>query len=232
MSETYRDLKVNEKYLWEMKSGEKFVARLVAFLDDDKISVDLEISGDDRREPEYYIIHPSKAFLARKVPKLSIQHFDLFTLGQTFTFGMRPGQALFPNAHMNYQTFVGRVIGVTGGTDVVVVDIDLEDKKQTRVEICPTRIAFTVPYEEEKKKEVTDGTDANGNSGSLSGMQCPNCDQAEEFSIIATAQLCVDDEGYGEARNVDYGEESEASCRCGHQGTVADLHAAYDTAHK
>jgi hypothetical protein len=42
----------------------------------------------------------------------------------------------------------------------------------------------------------------------------------------------MDDEGYQEARNVDYDENNEASCRCGWQGTVGDLTAAYAKAHK
>jgi hypothetical protein len=230
--EDYRNLKKNEIYLWEMKNGEKFLARLVEFLDDSKISVDLEISGDDRRESEYYIIHPDKARLASKVPQMSFAQFDIHTIGDTFKFTMRPRQALFPNAAMNYQTFVGRVVGTAGDTEVVSVEIDLDDEKQERVEIAVERIAFIEPVEEEEEKKEEDGYDANGNSGSLHEMQCPECGQAEEFSVIVTAQVHMDDEGYQEARNVDYDENNEASCRCGWQGTVGDLTAAYAKAHK
>jgi hypothetical protein len=158
--EDYRNLKKNEIYLWEMKNGEKFLARLVEFLDDSKISVDLEISGDDRRESEYYIIHPDKARLASKVPQMSFAQFDIHTIGDTFKFTMRPRQALFPNAAMNYQTFVGRVVGTAGDTEVVSVEIDLDDEKQERVEIAVERIAFIEPVEEEEEKKEEDGYDA------------------------------------------------------------------------
>ena len=53
------------------------------------------------------------------------QDMDHLELGKLYAFRMKPGKGLFPNAHLNYETFVGRVMGLDDG---FAVDLEEGDK--------------------------------------------------------------------------------------------------------
>lgn len=59
------------------------------------------------------------------------------------------------------------------------------------------------------------------NDNALKGIACPNCGQADEFQITATATFDITDEGTGDYSGVEWDENSPIACqKCGHMGAV------------
>ena len=64
------------------------------------------------------------------------------------------------------------------------------------------------------------------NDNALEGITCPNCGQANDFQITATATFDVTDEGTGDYQSVEWDDNSPIHCgKCGHMGLIKDFTA-------
>lgn len=62
------------------------------------------------------------------------------------------------------------------------------------------------------------------NDNALQGITCPNCGQADEFQITATATFDVTDEGTGDYTGVEWDDNSPITCqKCNRMGRVKDF---------
>ena len=69
--------------------------------------------------------------------------------------------------------------------------------------------------------EWIEWVDPNGNTNCLAGMACPECNHYEDFDIVATCVVHVEDDGTDECRDFDWDDDSTCTCRlCGFAGEI------------